>query len=180
MVTEHGDVVLSSEGVKQRALEQIGRRLARALRPGDLVLLYGPLGAGKTTLVRAVAAELGVADPVRSPSFTIANIYQGRVTVQHLDLYRLEEIGDDDALALEEYVRPDAITFVEWPEAGLGRLGRADLDSPSRPRVAARAHAPHRSPDRRRPRALAGGGLIWRCRWFLRSMGRRGCAAPRC
>lgn len=123
MVTEHGDVVLSSEGVKQRALEQIGRRLARASRPGDLVLLYGPLGAGKTTLVRAVAAELGVTDPVRSPSFTIANIYQGRVTVQHLDLYRLEEIGDDDALALEEYVRPDAITFVEWPEAGLGRLG---------------------------------------------------------
>jgi len=122
-VSEHGDVVLSSEGVKQRALEQIGRRLARASRPGDLVLLYGPLGAGKTTLVRAVAAELGVTDPVRSPSFTIANIYQGRVTVQHLDLYRLEEIGDDDALALEEYVRPDAVTFVEWPEAGLGRLG---------------------------------------------------------
>jgi tRNA threonylcarbamoyladenosine biosynthesis protein TsaE len=107
------------------ALERIARRLARALRPGDLVLLYGPLGAGKTTLVRAAAAELGVIDAVRSPSFTIANIYQGRVTLQHLDLYRLDDIGDDDALALEEYVRPDAITFVEWPEAGLGRLGEA-------------------------------------------------------
>ncbi len=89
------------------------------------MLLYGPLGAGKTTLVRVVAAELGVTDTVRSPSFTIANIYQGRITVQHLDLYRLDDIGDDDALALEEYVRPDAITLVEWPETGLGRLGQA-------------------------------------------------------
>ncbi len=100
--------------------------MAQALRPGDLVLLYGPLGAGKTTMVRAIARALGVSDPVRSPSFTIANIYAGRVTMHHLDLYRLEEIGDDDALALEEYVRGDAITLVEWPEAGVGRLGEPD------------------------------------------------------
>ena len=86
---------------------------------------YGPLGAGKTTFVRAVARGLEVTDPVRSPSFTIANIYSGRVTVQHLDLYRLEEIGDDDALALEEYANQDAVTMVEWPEAGIGRLGPA-------------------------------------------------------
>lgn len=132
-----GHVVFASRGVKQGKLERIGRRLARALRGGDLVLLYGPLGAGKTTLVRAAAEELGVVDPVRSPSFTIANIYEGRITVQHLDLYRLEEIGEDDALALEEYVRPDAVTFVEWPEAGIARLGaptwtvRIDHESPS-------------------------------------------------
>ena len=116
-------VVFSGHGVRQSKLERIAHTLARALRPGDLVLLYGPLGAGKTTFVRAVAETLGVTDPVRSPSFTIANIYDGDVTVQHLDLYRLDEVCDDDALALEEYSRPDAITFVEWPEAGIGRLG---------------------------------------------------------
>jgi tRNA threonylcarbamoyladenosine biosynthesis protein TsaE len=63
---------------------------------------------------------------VRSPSFTLANIYAGRMTVQHLDLYRLDEICDDDSLALEEYVNEDAVTLVEWPQAGIGRLGPAD------------------------------------------------------
>lgn len=87
------------------------------------MLFYGPLGAGKTTLVRIIARALGVTDAVRSPSFTIANIYSGRVPVHHLDLYRLEGIEDDDALALEEYLEADAVTLVEWPEAGLDRLG---------------------------------------------------------
>jgi tRNA threonylcarbamoyladenosine biosynthesis protein TsaE len=106
-------------------MERIGRRLARALRPGDLVLLHGPLGAGKTTFVRAVARALEVTDPVRSPSFTIANVYSGHLPVQHLDLYRLDEIRDEDALALEDYLRDDAVTLVEWPEAGEARLGAA-------------------------------------------------------
>jgi len=122
-VVEGGYVVMRCRGMKLGGLGSVGRRLARALRPGDLVLLYGPLGAGKTTLVRAIAGGLEVSDPVRSPSFTIANIYSGPITVQHLDLYRLDEIGDDDALALEEYVRSDAVTVVEWPQAGLARLG---------------------------------------------------------
>ena len=116
-------VVLSRDKVGLGELGDIGRRLAAALRGGDLVLLYGPLGAGKTTLIRVIAQEFGVTDPVRSPSFTLANIYAGRMTIQHLDLYRLDDICDDDALALEEYVRDDAITLVEWPQAGVGRLG---------------------------------------------------------
>ena len=115
--------VFESRDATLGELEDSALRLARVLRPGDLVLLYGPLGAGKTTFVRAVARGLEVTDPVRSPSFTIANIYSGRITVQHLDLYRLEEIADDDALALEEYTGEDAVTMVEWPEAGVGRLG---------------------------------------------------------
>ena len=124
-MVDEGHLVLRRQGVGLAELRRIGRRLAAALRGGDLVLLYGPLGAGKTTLVRAAAEALEVTDPVRSPSFTLANIYAGRLVVQHLDLYRLDEIGDDDALALEEYVGGDAVTLVEWPQAGIGRLGPA-------------------------------------------------------
>ena len=115
--------MLRRQGVGLGELRRIGRKLARALRGGDLVLLYGPLGAGKTTLIRAIAEALEVTDPVRSPSFTLANIYAGKLLVQHLDLYRLDEIGDEDALALEEYVGGEAVTLVEWPQAGIGRLG---------------------------------------------------------
>jgi tRNA threonylcarbamoyladenosine biosynthesis protein TsaE len=122
-VVDGGHVVLRAHGARLREVERIGQRLACALRPGDLVLVYGPLGAGKTTLVRAVAHALGVAEPVRSPSFTIANIYAARLPIQHLDLYRLEEIGDEDAVALEEYGDGEAVTLVEWPDAGSGRLG---------------------------------------------------------
>jgi tRNA threonylcarbamoyl adenosine modification protein YjeE len=118
-----GHVVFSERGLKLDKVRECGHRLGRALRPGDLVFLEGPLGAGKTTFVRAVAETLEVGDPVRSPSFTIANIYSGRYLIQHLDLYRLEELADEDALALEEYVRPDAVTLVEWPESGVDHLG---------------------------------------------------------
>lgn len=118
--------VFARDGVDLDDLAAFAERLARALRPGDLALLRGPLGAGKTTLVRLVARGLGVTDQVRSPSFTIANVYAGPVTVNHLDLYRLDGFDDEDVLALEEYVAPDVVTLVEWPEAGATRLGEAD------------------------------------------------------
>jgi tRNA threonylcarbamoyladenosine biosynthesis protein TsaE len=121
-VVDSGREVLCEPGTDLERLQGIAGLLAKMLLPGDTVLLYGPLGAGKTTFVRAVARHLSVTDTVRSPSFTIANIYAGTVPVQHLDLYRLDEINDEDALALEEYARDDAVTFVEWPQVGIGRL----------------------------------------------------------
>ena len=84
------------------ATEALGAGLAALLEPGDVVVLRGDLGAGKTTLVRAAARALGVEGPVTSPTFAIANTYQGRVPVAHLDAWRLGDPDDEElGLALE-------------------------------------------------------------------------------
>ncbi len=99
--------------------EAIGARLAQRLRPGDVVLVRGELGAGKTTFVRGAARALGVTDPVTSPSFGIGHRYAGAdVTVSHLDLYRLGGLAEEDPSLLAEYLGPDRVAFVEWPERG--------------------------------------------------------------
>jgi tRNA threonylcarbamoyladenosine biosynthesis protein TsaE len=94
----------------------LGGALAGLLSPGDLVLLRGELGAGKTTLVRAVARALGVEGPVTSPTFTVAQRYEGRVPVAHLDAYRLSAPDDEDAGLLEAALE-GAVGLVEWPDA---------------------------------------------------------------
>ncbi len=86
------------------------------MHPGDVVTLRGELGAGKTTLVRGAARALGIADHVTSPTFTVAQRYQGRVAVAHLDAYRLGAV-DDEELGLALEAAADAIAFVEWPDA---------------------------------------------------------------
>jgi tRNA threonylcarbamoyladenosine biosynthesis protein TsaE len=101
-----------------RRTEEVGAELARQLRPGDVVLVSGELGAGKTTLVRGAARELGVTDPVTSPTFTIGSRYRGRMPIAHLDLYRLEDLGAEEPGLLDEYLTADAAVFVEWPAAG--------------------------------------------------------------
>ncbi len=85
------------------------------MAPGDLITLRGELGAGKTTLVRGAARALGVTDHVTSPTFTVAQRYQGYVAVAHLDAYRLES-PDDEELGLMLEVADDAVAFVEWPD----------------------------------------------------------------
>ncbi len=99
---------------------RLGGRTARGLAPGDVVLLQGDLGAGKTVFVRGVCRALGC-DPrdVRSPSFTLVNVYEGRVKVNHVDLYRLETVEDVEGIGLEEVFSPEAVALVEWAE----RLG---------------------------------------------------------
>ena len=100
--------------------EALGARLAAELKPGDLVLLQGEVGTGKTTLVRGAVRALGHDGRVTSPTFTLAARYEeGRVPVSHLDLYRLAEAGADaeDLALLSEELGGDRIVFVEWPEA---------------------------------------------------------------
>ena len=102
----------------------VGERLAADLAPGDVVLVSGELGAGKTTLIRGACRALGVTEPVTSPTFTIGQRYPGRVPVSHLDLFRLADLGQEDPALLEDYLTDDAIGFVEWPAAAEPALER--------------------------------------------------------
>jgi tRNA threonylcarbamoyladenosine biosynthesis protein TsaE len=100
-----------------RQTEALGAELAAALKAGDVVLVRGELGSGKTTLVRGAARALGVTDPVTSPTFAVGNRYRGSdVTVSHLDLYRLAGLHSEEPELLEDYLGPGRIAFVEWPE----------------------------------------------------------------
>jgi tRNA threonylcarbamoyladenosine biosynthesis protein TsaE len=109
--------------------EALGARIAERLSPGDVVLLSGELGTGKTTLVRGACRALGVTDPVTSPTFTIGQRYDGgRMPISHLDLYRLQTLEGEDPALLEDYLRPEGVAFVEWPAAGSGRLDRPALE----------------------------------------------------
>jgi tRNA threonylcarbamoyladenosine biosynthesis protein TsaE len=98
--------------------EAIGAEIAGNLGPGDVALVEGDLGAGKTTLIRGACRALGVDEPVTSPTFTIGARYAGRVPVSHLDLYRLTDLDAEVPGLLDDYLTSDAIAFVEWPAAG--------------------------------------------------------------
>ncbi|HST33757.1 MAG TPA: tRNA (adenosine(37)-N6)-threonylcarbamoyltransferase complex ATPase subunit type 1 TsaE [Solirubrobacteraceae bacterium] len=97
--------------------EAFGAELAEDLKDGDIVLVRGELGAGKTTLVRGAARALGVSDPVTSPSFSIGHRYRAgeRLVVSHLDLYRLAGLEHEDPDLLADYLGEGRIAFVEWP-----------------------------------------------------------------
>lgn len=100
---------------------RVGRCLGSLLAPGDLILLFGPFGAGKTSLTQGIARGMGIGELVTSPSFTLVNQYRGQHRhdarlLYHIDLYRLTDPGEALALGLEEYVTPGAICVIEWPE----------------------------------------------------------------
>ncbi len=95
----------------------LGVRLASLLRPGDVVVLSGDLGAGKTVLAKGIAAGLGVTEPVVSPTFTIVREYEGDIPLQHLDVYRLDHFQEVIDLGLDELLDGHAVTIVEWGEA---------------------------------------------------------------
>lgn len=94
----------------------LGVSLARLLRPGDVLCLWGDLGAGKSELTRGIAEGLGVAGPVTSPSFTIMNVYQdGRVPLYHFDWYRLTSSEELYEMGMDEYLGGDGAAVIEWP-----------------------------------------------------------------
>ncbi|MFM7551311.1 MAG: tRNA (adenosine(37)-N6)-threonylcarbamoyltransferase complex ATPase subunit type 1 TsaE [Actinomycetota bacterium] len=100
-------------------LTPVAEAVLQGLGPGDDIHLSGPLGAGKTALVRAACQALGVAEPVTSPTFALAHRYAGRIPVVHLDLYRLQEQPLRDPADLLGELTDDALAFVEWPEVGV-------------------------------------------------------------
>lgn len=94
----------------------LGRRLAEKLRPGDVLLLWGNLGAGKSEMTRGIAEGLGVTATVTSPSFTILNVYDdGRAPLYHFDWYRLESAEELYEMGMDEYLGGDGVAVVEWP-----------------------------------------------------------------
>ncbi len=95
--------------------EAVGAKLAARLSPGDVVIVSGELGAGKTTLIRGACRALGVEGPVTSPTFTIGQRYLGRLPISHLDLYRLGGLEDEDPALLDDYLDADSVAFLEWP-----------------------------------------------------------------
>lgn len=106
-----------------------GRRLARGLRGGELILLEGDLGLGKTVLARGIAAGLGIPErDVTSPSFTLIQHYKGgRLPLHHVDLYRLDDEEDVESIGLDELFMGEGVTVVEWGERLRGRHRRDAL-----------------------------------------------------
>ena len=141
----------TTETAAPHETEALAAELAERLRPGDVVLVSGELGAGKTTFVRGACRALGVRAPVTSPTFTIARRYDGAVPVSHLDLYRLGGLADEDPALLADELAEDRVAFVEWPEVG-APVGLAP------DRVAARVRLEHRGGDRRLVRVERRGG----------------------
>jgi tRNA threonylcarbamoyladenosine biosynthesis protein TsaE len=110
------------------ATEALGAEVAAGLSPGDVVLVSGELGAGKTTFVRGASRALGVEGPITSPTFTIGRRYRGDVSVAHVDLYRLDGLEGEDPALLADYLGPDVVTFLEWPERAGARAPAATVE----------------------------------------------------
>jgi tRNA threonylcarbamoyladenosine biosynthesis protein TsaE len=125
-------VVIQSKSTSETI--RVGKKIGRVLQPGDVIALVGELGAGKTQLIKGLAAGVGVRRPgyVSSPSFTLINEYEGRIPFYHVDLYRLETEKEARELGLEEYFKGRGITAIEWadriPSLLPGEILRINID----------------------------------------------------
>lgn len=101
-----------------------GRRLGRSLKGGEVVLLIGELGCGKTSFTKGIALGLGIDDIVTSPSFTIMNEYQGKLKLFHFDFYRIDEVTEMEDLLSDYLYREDGVLAIEWGKGILMRLSK--------------------------------------------------------
>lgn len=97
-------------------LREFAQYFSKVLRKNDVIALRGDLGAGKTTFVQFIGKEFGIEENITSPTFSLVNIYEGDITINHMDLYRLDEPEDLFSIDFETYFYPDDITFIEWPQ----------------------------------------------------------------
>lgn len=102
--------------------QSVGKELGRLSQAGDLFLLVGGLGAGKTCLTQGIAWGLGITGYATSPSFVVINQYQGRLTLYHIDLYRLDSIDEVVELGMDDYLYGNGVCVVEWAEKAMGVL----------------------------------------------------------
>ena len=118
----------SFETKSPKETEALGKRVAGELAAGDVVGLIGELGSGKTCFVRGVAGGLGSEGLIKSPSFTIINIYEGgRLPLHHIDLYRIARTGEFFDTGVEEYIYGEGVSVIEWADNVPGLLERCDL-----------------------------------------------------
>jgi tRNA threonylcarbamoyladenosine biosynthesis protein TsaE len=113
------------ESASPAETERLAAAAAAELHAGDVVVISGDVGTGKTTFVRGACRALGVEGVVASPSFPIGRTYQGRVAVSHIDLFRLDSLEGEDPSLLDDYLGPATVAFVEWPRAAASALAPA-------------------------------------------------------
>ena len=105
---------IKSEGPEQTWA--VAAALMESLEPGTVIALHGDLGAGKTCFIQGLAVAMGITDPITSPTYTLIGEYEGRMKLNHIDLYRLANSVEALGIGLEEYLDSDGITAIEWAE----------------------------------------------------------------
>jgi tRNA threonylcarbamoyladenosine biosynthesis protein TsaE len=121
------ELTLTSNSPEQTI--ELGRRIGRQLKGGEVVAIYGPLGSGKTHLIKGIAAGAGAEDlrNVTSPTFVLVNQYEGRLDIYHLDAYRLGSIAEFEMLGFDDFCYPQSVVLIEWADKIESAIRKIDL-----------------------------------------------------